>query len=352
MNHYYIYAYLDPTIEYDWEYKYKPFYIGKGKGQRLFHHLNEVLQDKPVNYNKIKRSYIKKLLDNDLKPIILKIKENLTEKNANLIEIELINKFKKIIDGGILTNIADGGEGVSLYGENNPMHGKIGDLNPFYNKSHTNKTKEIISLKSKMWWNSLSDIEKKLINEKRSKSIKQKWRHGDIKNYWDNLDEAEKQLLIEERYKNRYGISYEEKLINDNEKIIRIKKYHELAEYNKRKKRVLKEWRHRHPISMAGENNPMFKQGHKVAAEKNGRAKKYEVVIDYNIFHLNGNMKTFVKDFKTYFNSRDIIRSTSYKEKHNIVITEIDSISNKYLYKGVDDFKHMDKEKYDKNNKN
>ena len=51
-----------------------------------------------------------------------------------------------------------------MTGENNPMFGKVGELNPFYGRSHTDENKKILSEKAKERYNNLSDEEKELNN--------------------------------------------------------------------------------------------------------------------------------------------------------------------------------------------
>lgn len=50
----------------------------------------------------------------------------------------------------------------SMKGENNPMFGKTGELNPFYGRHHTEESKEILSQKAKRNYENLSDEEKQL----------------------------------------------------------------------------------------------------------------------------------------------------------------------------------------------
>jgi hypothetical protein len=107
---YYVYAYFDENNN--------PFYIGKGKGNRMFYHLYEsqsLRKDKtlynPYKTNKI-NSVINKIgvkcfIENNIRIL----KADLTEKDALALEMELIIKYGKVIDkSGILTNITDGGE--------------------------------------------------------------------------------------------------------------------------------------------------------------------------------------------------------------------------------------------------
>jgi hypothetical protein len=110
MNEYYTYAYLQNDGF--------PYYIGKGKGCRLYDHRGK-------NFNPPKD-----------RSRIIKLKQNLTEEEAFKHEIYMIAIFGKKCDGtGILMNIADGGNAPpTMYGDNSPtkrpeVRAKIGASN-------------------------------------------------------------------------------------------------------------------------------------------------------------------------------------------------------------------------------
>ena len=112
---YYVYAYLDIRKEGSYNYgnikfEYEPFYIGKGRGNRIHQHMYN--NKRIVNLeNRIKiKSIIKQT---GSKPIILKIFENLTNDEACKIEINIIKLIgRKDLNCGTLLNKTDGGEGV------------------------------------------------------------------------------------------------------------------------------------------------------------------------------------------------------------------------------------------------
>ena len=110
MNSYYTYAYLKENGV--------PYYIGKGKGKRLFY------------------KYGKNCKPPKDRSRIIKLKQNLTEEEAFRHEIYMIALFGKKCDGtGILMNIADGGNAPPIYyGEDSPtkrpeVRAKIGAAN-------------------------------------------------------------------------------------------------------------------------------------------------------------------------------------------------------------------------------
>src|SRR5688500_13649392 len=86
---YYVYVYIDPR-------NYEEFYYGKGKGNRMYSHLDDNRDNE-----KVKR--IQDIRQSGLEPIIKVIAANLTKEEAFLIETTLIWKL-----GRMLTNIVAG----------------------------------------------------------------------------------------------------------------------------------------------------------------------------------------------------------------------------------------------------
>lgn len=118
---YYVYCYMDPRKPGKYTYDgldicflWEPFYIGKGKGDRIKKHImsHELFNQKRVNHNKIKNFKMKSIIDSGLNPFYIKLYTNLDNKKSSDIEIELITKIGRVIKkNGPLTNISDGGEG-------------------------------------------------------------------------------------------------------------------------------------------------------------------------------------------------------------------------------------------------
>ena len=139
------------------------FYVGKGKDRRI------KVPKRNKHYNRIRKKH---------GCYVVKIKENLTEKEAFALEREIIEDYVFVFGYGInidgyrdysheyLTNCTWGGEGCSGLnpyankteeemeeigkkiseknkGEKNPMYGKTGENNPMYGKNpFENKTEE------------------------------------------------------------------------------------------------------------------------------------------------------------------------------------------------------------------
>lgn len=159
---YYVYHYLDPTTN-------MPFYIGKGKGNRLLKHLKET---KYNTENKKKYAYIQGLRNKGLAPIIEKIAEGLNKDEAYDLEEQLIKKYGRInIDeNGILTNICPNNRPPVNVGKNHPYYGKKRDIET------CNKLKKRIAERM------LGKTYEEIYGEERAKLIKEKCRNVGEKN--------------------------------------------------------------------------------------------------------------------------------------------------------------------------
>lgn len=112
---YYVYAMVDPRkpgpfLYGHWKFDFEPFYIGKGKGPRAYHH---VLHE--VGGNRHKRNKIAKILrETGQYPDVCFKRIKMTEREAHELEILLISKIgRSDMREGPLTNMTAGGEGVS-----------------------------------------------------------------------------------------------------------------------------------------------------------------------------------------------------------------------------------------------
>ena len=134
MDSFYVYAYCDPRKASTFISGFEPFYIGKGTGNRMFHHLQSRKNKNSIFVNKLK-----KLKFLGLSPIIIKVQDVLTEEAAFNKEKELIKQFG-MYPNGCLCNLSEGGSG-----------GRVSDLsiekirNSLKGKSLKDETKEKIS---------------------------------------------------------------------------------------------------------------------------------------------------------------------------------------------------------------
>lgn len=102
---FYVYVYLNPLKNM------QPFYVGRGKGDRAFHHLRA---SSSRNRHKSRTiSKIRRETGGDPPPVIIH-KSGLSYDESCRIERELIAEYGRADLGtGTLTNLTDGGEGIS-----------------------------------------------------------------------------------------------------------------------------------------------------------------------------------------------------------------------------------------------
>lgn len=119
---FYVYVYLDPRkpgpfVYGKYVFDFEPFYVGKGHNNRMDDHLKEVLNDHKISLkgNQLKYNKIRQILKTGDKPIIYDVNNFLNETEA-LLETKLIKNIGRIkLGNGTLTNLTDGGDGVSGY---------------------------------------------------------------------------------------------------------------------------------------------------------------------------------------------------------------------------------------------
>lgn len=124
---YYVYSLVNPETN-------EPFYIGKGTRARCYQHLKDTME---TTRNKRLTGHIQKLRARGIEPIVVKIKENMPEEAAYILEEQLIREYGRIgfDDGGVLMNILLDGRPPT----------RVGEENGFYGKTHSQETREFLS---------------------------------------------------------------------------------------------------------------------------------------------------------------------------------------------------------------
>jgi len=173
-NVYFVYCFLDPRkpgnfIYDDYIFDFEPMYVGKGKGNRPKRHFTLYKTNNTRFYSKMKS-----IIDSGYIPKYIYLKDKLCENDSLLYEKKMINNIGRIENGGKLTNLTDGGEGISglkmseetklkmskirlgkkmgKMSEETKLKisiSKIGSLSPMKGKTHTIESKNKMSLKAK-----------------------------------------------------------------------------------------------------------------------------------------------------------------------------------------------------------
>lgn len=110
---YYVYCYFNPVkTSALHECGFEPFYVGKGKNDRLIYHLFE--SHLKADPNKLKVNTIRKIRSVGQEPLVLILSEFENEKDAFAYESSLIHRWgRRDLNQGPLSNMTDGGEGTS-----------------------------------------------------------------------------------------------------------------------------------------------------------------------------------------------------------------------------------------------
>lgn len=130
-NRFFVYALLNPmktgTFKYGkYEFEHEPFYIGKGCDDRIKEHL----RPSSMNFRNFKNKVIKKIIAGGAEPLAVVISNNMFECDAFSVERSLISTIgRRDKKAGPLTNLTDGGEGVSGQVRSASYRKKISDNN-------------------------------------------------------------------------------------------------------------------------------------------------------------------------------------------------------------------------------
>lgn len=112
LNNSYVYALLDPRVPGYFKhgrfvFKYQPFYIGKGTGNRAYSHLKEMFG---TTRNEHKEKVIRAIRKKKLEPIISIKKASMSNSDAFELERKLVLSIGRLdLKTGPLTNKNDGG---------------------------------------------------------------------------------------------------------------------------------------------------------------------------------------------------------------------------------------------------
>jgi hypothetical protein len=113
----YVYTLVDPRNNL-------PFYVGKGSGERCNAHVVEAKYY--VKRKSLKLNKIRKLMRLGMEPIVIKLEENVSDKQALDLECLLIAEMRDL--GFNLTNMTDGGDGAQGYKHTEDHKQKMSDL--------------------------------------------------------------------------------------------------------------------------------------------------------------------------------------------------------------------------------
>lgn len=207
---YYVYIFLDPRKPGNYQYgelkfNHEPFYVGKGKDNRFQRHLN--LSQLNSNHNPHKERILKKILKAGFNPLnfVEILHENLLEEEASSLEKQEIKTIgRSNLKLGPLTNLTDGGEGMSgnlsalkgktyeeIYGKELALKMKeerrrriSGDKNPMFGKESPSKGKR------------LSKERIELMRKRASIEVNQLDKYGNLIKTWESIISAARSLEV------------------------------------------------------------------------------------------------------------------------------------------------------------
>jgi hypothetical protein len=184
MDNYVVYCYLDPRkpgifLFDNFKFDYEPIYIGKGKPNRPQRHLTLYKTNNNRFYSKLQS-----IIESGLTPEYKIIKSDLTEEKSFEYEKYFIELIGRIENNGTLTNLTNGGEGMSGFkftneSKLNRSQNFKGVLNPMFGKSHSEETiskisKSKIGKPSNRKGETHNDLSKQKMSEKGKERIGEK----------------------------------------------------------------------------------------------------------------------------------------------------------------------------------
>lgn len=276
---YYVYVYLDTRkpgvyVYDDLRFEYEPIYVGKGKKRRYKNHLSLRNNLENYFYNKLN-----KMINEGFEPMIIILKDDMSEDESFSYEIDTIKKIGRIIDKtGPLTNLTNGGEGSSGRICLNETRIKIsvannGEKNGMFNKIHPMRGKTFDEF---FGFEKSTEI-KKLIKKNSNPSWKDKKLPKEMKDKISNT--------LKEWFKNNKHPMLGKHLKDESKK--QISKT--LIQYYKENPKIVsEETRHKQSLSASGSNNSSF------------RIYKIKNLETLEILTFNGSdeLKNFITNFK------------------------------------------------------
>ena len=198
-TNFYVYIFLDPRkpgkFYYGGHYfEFQPYYVGKGKDNRHKCHIKDSQLNSKINpYKQNKMRAIMKLGYDPLDYLIV-LWDDLEEKQAMMREMDLIKQIGRFdLKTGPLTNLTDGGEGMSGY--NNGRLGK--SLADCIGREAALRTIKINRNRIKKYGSPSSTPEAKLkISISNGRPIKQLDLNNTLIKVWHSLNFAAKSLKI------------------------------------------------------------------------------------------------------------------------------------------------------------
>lgn len=163
MNNTYVYVYLDSrkpgNFQFEnYSFNFEPFYVGKGVKTRYLDHVKKAVNRSKKDPNPFKRGKIQHILKEGLSPIIFFTSFGLSDEEACLEEIRLIQLIGRANKNlGPLTNLTDGGDtmaGFEFKKESlqKMSRNKTGSKNSMFGKHHSEESNRSNSEKHKKYF--------------------------------------------------------------------------------------------------------------------------------------------------------------------------------------------------------
>lgn len=281
-NIFYVYIYLDPRKLGKYQYEnfsllYEPFYVGKGKNNRIYAHLNQNICNNLHKHNKINKI----LLDNyDLKKYIIKIRENLFEKDALFLEEQVIKEIGRYdLKKGPLTNLTDGGESGNGCVYTEEQNKANSERIKKWIKDNPEKQLEIIEKRN-------IAKNKESVLEKQKQSLK-KWMEENPEKYKEREEKRIKSIRSEKGRKNN----------SDGQK----RRFKDLKERQKQSNRT-KEWTKNNPEKHLERQRKSTETKRKNAALKKPIKEECNKLIEeYNLDVVKPHPNCSVEKWETFF---------------------------------------------------